>query len=114
MKDEKDKSATLISRFSLVNEKGEEIYRTVVKNGFTISDRVVGNSGFGYDSILIPDTERVIEAFKNKKLNGERALEIIDDSLTIAELTQSEKNAINYRGKIAKEIRRFFDEVYGK
>lgn len=112
MQDEEDRSALLISRFSLVSADGKELYKTVVKNDFEIADRLVGNKGFGYDSILIPDVSRVLLALKAKKISATRACEIIDERLTIAELTQEEKNAINYRGRIAKEIRKYFDEVH--
>lgn len=109
MQDEEDRSAFLISRFSLVTPDGTELYKTVVKNEFEVADRIVGDKGFGYDSILIPNVTRVALALKAKKITASRACEIIDKKLTIAELTQEEKNAINYRGRIAKEIRKYFD-----
>lgn len=109
MLDEDDKTATLISRFSLVDTEGNQIFKTVVKNRFTIADRIVGDKGFGYDSILIPDPSYVISAYNHGKLTWERVGEIINQKLTIAELTQYEKNVINYRGRIAAEIREFLD-----
>lgn len=102
MKDEPDRDVYLISRFSLVNPNGEEIYKTVVKNKFTVSFSEVGKAGFGYDSILIPDLMNVM----NSNLPYERKFDIACNKRTIAELTQDEKNAINNRGRIAKEIKK--------
>lgn len=114
MKDEENREAFLISRFSLVSPDGEELFKTVVKNKFYIADRLIGDKGFGYDSILIPNPDYVVSAYNHKKITWERATEIISNKLTIAELSQYEKNVINYRGRIANEIRRFLDSVRNK
>lgn len=102
LKDEENRTAYLVSRFSLADPEGKEIYKTVVKNEFTISDTIRGESGFGYDSILIPTTFSVLTS----NLPEDRKYQIITDHSTIAELSQNEKNAINNRGRIAKEIRK--------
>lgn len=104
MHDETDKSAELISCFSLVDPLGNELFKTKVNNNFTVAEKLNGSYGFGYDAILIPNYENVENAFKNNKITKERFDEIIEKKLTIAELSQYEKNVINYRGRIAKEM----------
>lgn len=104
MMDEDDKRAELISSFSLVNPNGEEIFKTKVINNFNIADNIYGKCGFGYDSILIPDENLIWESFNKRRISLNRALEIIKNKSTIAQLSQEEKNAINYRGRIAQEM----------
>lgn len=104
MKDETDRTAELISCFSLVDPDGKEILKTKVVNEFIVADKLNGDKGFGYDSILIPKPTNVAAAFSVGKLDWDRTCEIISNKLTIAELTQREKNVINYRGRIAKPI----------
>lgn len=91
MKDEDDRTAYLISRFSLVDPNGKELFNTKVENKFYISREELGTNGFGYDNILIPSEEMV------KRINT-------TDCFTIGTYTQEEKNIINNRGRIAKEL----------
>ena len=110
LKDEEDRSVHLISRFSLVDPNGKQIYKTVVNNEFTIADSIYGSSGFGYDSILIPSIENVL----NSSLDKERKFEILINKYTIADCSQEEKNAINNRGRIAKEIKNALNNLGGE
>lgn len=111
MKNEDNRTAYLISRFSLVNPEGDEIYRCVVKNEYSISDVPAGEHGFGYDRILIPTTDMWDYALEHNTENATNAYNVFfnseDDECeypTVAEMTQDEKNAITYRGRIAKPI----------
>ena len=61
--------------------------KQLLKNKFSVADRIVGDKGFGYDSILIPDPDNVIAAFVANKLTWERVGEIINRKLTVAELS---------------------------
>ena len=103
--DSDERWARLISRFSLVAPDGKEIYKTVVKNNFKISTELDGTGGFGYDPILIPEKKSVWDAYYNEKLDFYTANAAASGFLTIGQLSQDEKNAINNRGRIAKEIK---------
>lgn len=104
--DEANRTAYLVSRFSLSDPEGNEVYRTVVKNVFTVSDKIRGEAGFGYDSILLPGDA----AIKASSLPEDRKKELLELHPTVAELSQDEKNAINNRGRIALEIKSYFDQ----
>lgn len=114
MENESNRNVYLISRFSLCNTD-EELFKTFVKNTFHLSKEIRGNNGFGYDSILIPDPTYLITSIKGKtdKISDTRIEDIFlksfDRNITIAELTQEEKNAINNRGRIAREIAEFLE-----
>lgn len=105
MKNEKkNRAAFLISRFSLCDSNGNEIFRTAVKNTFFIAYTERGEHGFGYDNILIPSSDKVQDAVDEGRLelkDEERRLDMVLGKFTIGEMNQIEKNAINNRGKIA-------------
>lgn len=109
MKGIEDREIFLISRFVLVDPTGDELFSTVTKNRFIVAEDINGNSGFGYDPILIPSHEMLVDAVERKAISQERAEEIEKNKITIGSLTQHEKNAINNRGRIAKEIREFLN-----
>lgn len=110
MENETDRRVYLISRFSLVDCDGNEIFKTVVKNKFNLAYDIFGKRGFGYDPILIPDVELIDDECKERLDLDERGFDelIMGFQLgdtTIGCLPQHMKNAINNRGKIAKEIK---------
>lgn len=98
-------SVNLISVFALAKQN-EEVAIFEVNNKFELSDSVKGDYGFGYDPILIPTKELIMDAADTGRITRESASEILEHKLTIGCLTQEEKNAINHRGKIAEEIRK--------
>ena len=120
--DSNDRTAYLISRFSVVDPDGNELAKDVVKNEYFISDKESGINGFGYDRILIP-SDTMWDNMFNDNLNYEfsgnydfsMTTEYSGDALfsgidlnieypVIADLTQEQKNAVTYRGRIAKRI----------
>lgn len=110
MENEYDRRVYLISRFSLVDSSGNEIFKTVVKNKFNLAYDIWGDDGFGYDPVLIPDVELMDENCKKRLCLTEREFDEIIigfqiGDTTIGCLTQREKNAINNRGRIAIEIK---------
>ena len=113
MKNEEDRSAYLTSRFSLVDPDGNELFKTVVKNKFYIAENIYGDSGFGYDPILIPDNDSLFTpAYNEGRLGiGKETFDNIfykfyeERDITIGCLNQEAKNAINNRGRIAKELK---------
>lgn len=116
MDSEPDRDAYLISRFTLVNPQQEVIGRYAVKNKFTVSTEEKGDLGFGYDKILEPSPDMLKDyanrcpAFSRDSYTyGEwmsLAEKIEKDHMTVAQLTQGEKNAICNRGRIAEEVKK--------
>ena len=109
-KGDDEREAFLISHFTLVDKDGRKLFTTFVKNRFIIADEIHDDHGFGYDAILIPDKNLVAVAVAENRIKPERAVEIIQKRLTIGQLSQEEKNAINDRGRIAKEIKKYLLE----
>lgn len=113
LENEENRKAYLISRFSLVNPAGKELWKGVIKNDFVIAKKQRGEYGFGYDRILEfahinicddwKDAERYRDSlssiFKRFKENNEK-----EHIPTVAELTQDEKNGLNQRDTIIKSI----------
>jgi len=58
LKDKKNRSATFICSLSYKNEKGKVV--TVQGNlRGTISNKIIGKKGFGYDPIFIPKGKKI-------------------------------------------------------
>lgn len=119
MEDESDRDAYLISRFTLVNPDQEVLGSYVVKNKFVVSMKESGDYGFGYDRILQPSKEMVdnyvlrCPAFGRDSFIYSSWVALADkieqDKMSIAELTQDEKNKICNRGRIADAVRATLD-----
>lgn len=120
MNGETERDAYLISRFTLVDANLNVLGKYSVKNKFTISSTEKGTYGFGYDKILVPSSDMLNRYISDgsystedyeyvSKLNFANRIE--DQQMTIAELTQPEKNDICNRGRIAKEVKRTLDNL---
>lgn len=105
MKGKQNRKVYLISNFSIVKPDGELFFETSVKNEFILSKEIKGNGGFGYDNILIPTRELIVNALFEGRISSCELAGIVNKS--VAELTQNQKNAINNRGRIASEISDF-------
>ena len=68
--------------------KGKEYFFEGRVNG-TIATEIVGNNGFGYDPIFIPDGY----------------------STSFAQMTAEEKNAISHRGKAVEKLNIFLTNL---
>ena len=109
---EENRNAHLITAFALAKREKEEV--VIVDNLFYISFEEKGKHGFGYDAILIPSEQLVLDS-KARGISDERIKELINNKITVAELTQEEKNAVNNRGRIAKQIKELIEneKIYG-
>lgn len=114
----KNREAYLISEFAVSDPTGRIIARERVKNKFYVADKPYGEHGFGYDKILRPSEEMIhhFVAFVVRRVgynlfntNGQNWKDNLE-SMTIAEMTQAQKNAICDRGRIAPSIKRQLEE----
>jgi XTP/dITP diphosphohydrolase len=80
---ERDRRVEYVCAIALVSPEGEERIFEGRCSGAAIAESR-GEGGFGYDPIVVPDD--------------------LDDGRTMAELTQTEKDAISHRGRAAREL----------
>lgn len=123
MQNEKERTAYLISRFTLMDTDFSILGTYAVKNKFTVSYEEKGEHGFGYDKILIPSDDMInnymglCPAYSREDYQyaiwGNLANRILDNQMTIAELTQKEKNLICNRGRIAAEVKQDLEDMKG-
>lgn len=87
----KNRSARFRTVVALVNSKGEMHYVSGECAG-VIAETECGDSGFGYDSVFIPDDA---------------------DGRTFAEMTASEKDAISHRGRALAQLPELLARLFG-
>ena len=86
-----DRSAKFRTVVAIVNSKGEMHFVSGECSG-VISDTERGDSGFGYDSVFIPDDS---------------------DGRTFAEMSASEKDAISHRGRALAQLPALLSRLFG-
>ena len=82
LKDKENRNAKFVCCMTLLNDKGEMIYQTTGECYGSIIDKAKGINGFGYDPIF--------------EVNGY--------GITMAEMSEEEKNAISHRANALKNI----------
>ena len=88
LKNEKNRKAKFVCAMTLVSTDGEIIFQTRGECLGYIAQKQAGTNGFGYDPIFVPDGYNV----------------------TIAELSDEEKNAISHRGNALRKILSFLNK----
>lgn len=105
MENETDRTTYLISCFALVDKNGKLIDKEFVKNKFNLAYEELGDKGFGYDKVLLPSTDML----ENLVMDGRNKVALFDGidfkNTVIGEMNQEQKNAITYRGRIARLIK---------
>lgn len=87
LKDKDNRRARFICCIAVVNLTKEPLFFDGIIEG-SIGYEYVGNNGFGYDPIFIPDGYNI----------------------TTAQMTDEEKNAISHRGKAGLKMAKFFEK----
>lgn len=80
-----DRGARFLCAMTLCNKKGEVIFKTTGIMEGKISEKPAGNGGFGYDPIFVPKGY----------------------DLSVAEISEEEKNLISHRGKALRKVLEF-------
>lgn len=89
LKDKNDRTAKFCCAMTLLNEKGEIIFKALGECHGEIVKEQKGVNGFGYDPIFLP---------KNH-------------DLTMAELSEVEKNKISHRGNALNKVIKFLKNI---
>ena len=89
LKDKNDRTAKFCCAMTLLNEKGEIIFKALGEGHGEIMKAQKGINGFGYDPIFLP---------KNH-------------DLTMAELSEVEKNKISHRGNALNKVINFLKNI---
>ena len=89
MKDKTDRKAKFCCAMTLLNENGDIIFKALGECHGEIVKEQKGVNGFGYDPIFLP---------KNH-------------DLTIAELSEDEKNKISHRGSALNQVISFLRNI---
>jgi XTP/dITP diphosphohydrolase len=87
LKGKKDRSAVFKTVIAVIIEGKPKLFEGVVKG--TISERKIGDNGFGYDPVFIPEGY----------------------SKSFAQMTREEKNKISHRGLAVKKFTAFLQEI---
>jgi len=82
-----NKKARFRTVIALVNNQGDFLFEGII-NGHIISEKR-GSSGFGYDPVFIPE----------------------GNTLSFAEMSENEKNAISHRAMAVKKLLQFLQDV---
>lgn len=92
LKEKENRKAKFVCYMTLVDKNGEIIYKTQGEcHGEIIKERK-GSNGFGYDPIFMPDNYNI----------------------TIAEMTDKEKNSISHRGRALNKMLTYIKEHFEK
>ena len=85
-----NRKAKFVCAMTLVSPDGQIIFQTTGECHGHITEKQAGTNGFGYDPIFCPDGYDV----------------------TIAQLSNEEKNAISHRGNALRKVLAFIDKQY--
>ena len=91
LQNEHNRMAKFVCVMTLVSPNGEIIFQTKGECNGYITDKQAGTNGFGYDPIFCPEGY----------------------DLTIAQLSDEEKNAISHRGNALRKVLEFLAGRYG-
>lgn len=84
-----NRNAKFVCAMTLVGKDGEILFKTTGECQGSISAKQCGTGGFGYDPIFLVDGK---------------------DGLTMAELSENEKNQISHRGNALRRVLEFLKE----
>lgn len=88
LKDKEDRSAKFVCCMTLLDENGEIAFQTIGECKGSIIEEAKGINGFGYDPIFLVDGY----------------------DMTMAEMSEEEKNKISHRGNALRKVIKFLKE----
>ncbi len=91
MSDKENRKAKFVCAMTIANPDGEIVFQTRGECHGKIARKQSGTNGFGYDPVFIPTI----------------SLQEQVQEVTIAELSEEEKNKISHRGKALRNVLEF-------
>ncbi len=88
LKNEADRKAKFVCAMTLLDEKGEILFQTRGECHGEIAKKQSGTHGFGYDPVFIVE----------------------NSNLTMAEMSEEQKNEISHRGRALRNVLNFLSE----
>lgn len=83
-----ERGARFVCAMTLCNKKGEVVFKTIGVMEGKIAEKPLGNGGFGYDPIFVPEGYNV----------------------SVAEISEDEKNLISHRGRALRKVLEFLKD----
>lgn len=94
MSDKENRKAKFVCAMTIVNQNDEIVFQTRGECHGEIARKQSGTNGFGYDPVFIPTLSHQEQGQK----------------ITIAELSEEEKNKISHRGKALRNVLAFLSQ----
>ncbi len=101
--DEK-RTAKFVSAICLVLPNGKQLTCEGECNGVVATERKIGDYGFGYDPLFIPNEMGLVEGGKAKNT----------DKLSYAQLMPNQKDAISHRGRAMEKLKEKLVDFLGE
>ena len=100
MSEKENRKAKFVCAMTIVNPDGEIVFQTRGECHGEIARKQTGTNGFGYDPVFLINSTH--SSFGNQLPDSEEV-----ESVTMAELSEEEKNKISHRGKALRNVLEF-------
>ena len=100
MSEKENRKAKFVCAMTIVNPDGEIVFQTRGECHGEIARKQTGTNGFGYDPVFLINSTH--SSFENQLPDSEEV-----ESVTMAELSEEEKNKISHRGKALRNVLEF-------
>ena len=107
MSEKENRKAKFVCAMTIVGPDGEIIFQTRGECHGEIAKKQSGTNGFGYDPVFIPNLSPAFVMLENLANNCSLSPLERGQGITIAELSEEEKNKISHRGKALRNVLEF-------
>ena len=111
MSGKENRKAKFVCAMTLVSPDGEIIFQTRGECHGNIAYKQAGTNGFGYDPVFIPNLSPAFAMLENPANNCSLSPLERGREITIAELSEEEKNKISHRGQALRNVLEFLKDT---